>query len=92
MVKFEWKKATEKLPPEPVMTLDELKADDPDLTKGDAVMYFYDNYDPYACRLTGDPSPVPENLFFVGNGKWMDGTGHVYKRGAVESWDSYTEE
>lgn len=45
MVKFDWKKTTEKLPPEPVVTLDELKADDPDLTKGDAVMYFYDNYD-----------------------------------------------
>lgn len=92
MVKFDWKKTTAKLPPEPVMTLDELKADDPDLTKGDAVMYFYENYDPYACRLQGDPSPVPENLFYVGNGNWMDGTGHVYQRGAVESWDSYTEE
>lgn len=93
MVKFEWKKATPySMPPEPVRTLSDLKAHNPDLTKREAVMYFYENYDPYACRLAGDPSPVPENLFYVGNEEWMDGTGHVYQRGAVESWDSYTEE
>ena len=91
MVKFDFKKTSVKLPPEPFLTLNELRADDPDLTKREAVMYFYENYDPYACRLAGDPSPVPENLFYVGDGNWMDGTGHVYQRGAVESWDSYTE-
>ena len=91
MVKFDFKKAADKLPPEPVPTLEKMMEDKPGLTKREAVMYFYENYDPYACRLAGDPSPVPENLFYVGNKKWMDGTGHVYRRGAVESWDSYTE-
>lgn len=91
MVKFDWKATADgKFPPEPDSIKDGWQAENPGMSKMEIVDWWDSHFEIYACRMFGVPGPIPTNLYYIGDEKWMSETGHVYK--AVTHWDSYTEE
>jgi len=93
MVKFDWKyTAKEEFPEEPPQTKDFWKYVDPGMTALEVLDWYSTVFEMYACKLVGDISPVPLQLYYIGNREWMTDTGKVLTDGHVEKWDSYTEE
>ena len=93
MVAFDWK-YTEKdeWPPEPAHTKYGWQYVDPGMSAMEIQDWWSGNFEVYACKVRGIPGPVPSQLYYIGDGQFMSETGHVFKEGAVEAWDSYTEE
>ena len=93
MVKFDWKYTVrDEFPEEPRQTKDFWKYVDPGMTALEVQDWYSTAFEVYACKMVGDDSPVPLNLYYIGDREWMNEQGHVYSDGHVEAWDSYTEE
>jgi hypothetical protein len=93
MIVFEWKyPAKEQFPPEPKQTKDFWKCVDPGMTTLEVQDWYSTAFEMYACMLSGETSPVPVQLYYIGDREWMTETGKVLPDGHVERWDSYTEE
>ena len=93
MIVFEWKyPAKEQFPPEPKQTKDFWKCVDPGMTTLEVQDWYSTAFEMYACMLSSETSPVPVQLYYIGDREWMTETGKVLPDGHVERWDSYTEE
>lgn len=93
MIVFEWKYPDkEQFPEEPKQTKDFWKGIDPGMTALEVRDWYSTVFELYACKLKGDTSPVPVQLYYIGNREWMNEDGRVLPDGHVEKWDSYTEE
>ena len=93
MVRFDWKYCDkEEFPEEPPQTKDFWKYVDPGMTALEVLDWYSTAFEMYACKLFGETSPVPLQLYYIGDREWMTDTGKVLTDGHVEKWDSYTEE
>lgn len=93
MIVFEWKyPAKEQFPPEPEYTRNYWKQDHSDWEEWMVLDWYSEVFETYACQLKGSDSPVPVQLYYIGNREWMNESGRVLPDGHVERWDSYTEE
>ena len=93
MVRFDWKLTDkEQFPPEPQRTRNGWKNIDPEMATVDILDYYAENFTMYACKLKGEESPVPSQLYYIGDREFMTETGRVISDGYVEAWDSYTDE
>lgn len=91
MVRFDWKYCDkEQFPPEPKYTKNYWKQDHPDWDKWKVLDWYTEVFEVYACKLKGEESPVPSQLYYIGNREWMTDSGWVLTDGHVEAWDSYT--
>lgn len=92
MVRFDWKYCDrDQFPPEPQTTRTAWEQDHPDWDKWQVLDWYTEVFEVYACRLKGETSPVPLQLYYVGDREWMTDGGWVLTDGHVEKWDSYTE-
>lgn len=93
MIIFNWKyPEKEQYPPEPQVTKDGWKLDDPEMSSVEIMEWYEAHFEMYACRLFGEDGPVPAQLYYIGDNEFMSETGHVFKEGMVTAWDSYTED
>ena len=93
MIIFNWKyPEKEQYPPEPQVTKDGWKLDDPGMSPVEIMEWYETHFEMYACRLFGEDGPVPAQLYYIGDNEFMSETGHVFKEGMVTAWDSYTED
>lgn len=92
MIVFDWRyPSKEQFPPEPKYTKDYWKQEHPDWSKWQVLDWYTEVFEVYACKLKGETSPVPLQLYYIGNREWMTDGGKVLTDGHVEKWDSYTE-
>ena len=93
MVRYDWKyTGKEQFPPEPEVTKDFWKQENPGWDKWKVLDWYTEVFEVYACKLKGEESPVPSQLYYIGNREWMTDSGWVLTDGHVEAWDSYTDE
>ena len=93
MVRFDWKYCDkEQFPPEPEFTKDFWKQENPGWVSWKVLDWYSETFETYACKLKGETSPVPAQLYYIGNREWMTESGYVWADGHVEAWDSYTDD
>ena len=93
MVRFEWKYTDkDQWPPEPEQTKNGWKLIDPGMNNYEIRTWWDDNFEIYACKLFGLNTPVPSQLYYIGDNRFMADDGHVFEEGMVLAWDSYTED
>lgn len=93
MVRFDWKfPEKEQFPPEPQTTRNAWKQDHKDWDKWEVIDWYSETFEMYACKLKGEDSPVPSQLYYIGDREWMTDSGWVLEDGHVEAWDSYTDD
>lgn len=91
MVRFDWKLTDkEQFPPEPEVNKDFWKQEHPGWDKWKVLDWYTEVFEVYACKLKGEESPVPSQLYYIGNREWMTDSGWVLTDGHVDAWDSYT--
>ena len=93
MIRFDWKYCDkDEFPPEPEVTKDYWKQEHPGWDKWEVRDWYTEVFETYACKMKGETSPVPSQLYYIGSNEWMTETGRVIHEGHVEAWDSYTDD
>lgn len=93
MVRFDWKFCDkEQFPPVPEVTKDYWKQEHPGWDKWEVRDWYSTVFETYACKLKGEDSPVPAQLYYIGDREWMTESGWVLTDGHVEAWDSFTDD